>query len=260
LARTTSEPLSTKSVGTRGRMQRWASIARVVLLVAAVVTLGAWGIFAVTSVAPNPSDSVSVRGTFLADSFKWQQDGYDISPGSAVQFVFDIGYSPNGGGCSGYVADAAKNGSVVASCTLPRPNSTLTSRLADYIEFDFQQDRYCCQQSYFAWVSAPSGNLTAPQGGGGFFEADQEGNYTAHVSNTVPLSLGAAPLGNVNGTLTFSLGHVLFTRPYFTAGLVTLGLAVLLSSVYAASLLSRPRQRRPSIHDLPRSVPKEMAD
>ncbi len=245
---TASEPLTTKSPAMGKKIRRLASAVRAALLLATVVALVGWGVFAMTIVIPNPNDSSSVFGAFHATSFQWGPEPYNISAGSTVVFVFDIRYTLTGGGCNGYFpTTAARNGSWVASCILPRPNSTVTSRWADYVSFNIDPDRKCCRQSYWNWVSGPSGNLTNPQGGGGFFEVNQEGNYSAHVSNTIPLYPGAVAPGNVNGTLTFNLGHVLFSRPYFAAGLATLGLGVLFSSQSIYSLSIQRRKERSSI-------------
>jgi len=267
LVETANEPLTTKSSEMGRKVRHLASAARVAILLATVAALVGWGAFAVSTVVPNPNDSASVFGPFHATSFRWGPEPYNISVGSTVVFVFDIGYNPIGAGCNGYFpATAARNGSWVALCSLPRPNSTLTSRWADYVSFNFEQDRKCCRQAFFYWVSGPSGNLTYSQGGGGFFEVNQEGNYSAHVSNTVPLFPGAVPPGNVNGTLTFNLGPVLFSRPYFIAGLASVGLGVLFpsQSIYSLSIQRRKerssKERESANRFRGRQVPPEQSD
>ena len=172
------------------------------------------------TVVPNRNDQASVFGAFQASSpYYWYPDKYNLSPGSTIEFVFEIMYVPNIGRatCGTFLSSlpAARNGTWVATCPLPSPNSTLTSILTDYVNFNLQPERNCCQQSYFSWVSGPSGNLTEFQSNGGFFETTQAGNYSVHISNTNFLPPPAVPVGNVNGTLTFSDGYILFSRPYF---------------------------------------------
>jgi hypothetical protein len=220
------------------------SAARLILVLTAIVALIGWGVFAVTTITPNPNDSNSVFGAFQASyPFQWRTDGYNLAPGSTAQFVFEITFVPNGGGCNGYFAMAWRNGTLSAFCTLPKPDSTLTSGLSDYIDIHINQDLNCCQQTYFSWVSGPSGNLTDFQSSGGFFQVNQEGNYSMHVSNTNFLPPPAKPVGNVNGTVTFSLSRVLFSRPYFAAGLATLGMAAMFTP-YSLYSLSKERRKK----------------
>lgn len=248
------------------KFHRLGSASRLIVVLASIAALIGWGAFAVTTITPNPNDSTNVFGAFQAKPpFQWQDD-YNLPPGSTVEFVFNIRYTPNSGSCGGFKpATTASNGTWVVGCTLPKPNSTLTAGLSDYVDFIIKPG-CCIQQTYFSWVSGPTGNLTWWQSNGGFFKADQEGNYTMHISNTNYPPPPAYPPGHVPGTLTFSLGYVTFSRPYFVAGIVTLAVAAGFSaySLYQASLDLKRRktseQADPGRKLRKPSVPPEMSD
>ncbi len=228
-------------------VRRLGRAARGIAALAALILLVGWGVFAVTTTVPNPNDQANVYGAFQSiHPFQWYPEKYNLAPGSTIDFVFNINYVPNGaGGCNGYLpVTSAKNGTWAAECSLPRPNSTFTSTVRDYLTFTVQPDRGCCQQSYFSWVSGPSGNLTGFSSAGGFFEIDQEGNYSLHISNTNFLPPPAYPVGYVNGTLTYSDGFLLFTRPYFSAGIATLAVAIIVAVLFLYSTVSQRRSRR----------------
>lgn len=227
----------------QGRIHRLGLASRLIVVLATVATLLGWGAFAVTTITPNPNDPASAFGAFQGTNpYQWQ-DGYNLPPGSTIKYVFEIHYASYGNGCGGTTTTSASNGTWIAGCNLPKPNSTITSSLIDYVNFNLKPG-CCIQQTYFSWVSGPTGNLTTWQSNGGFFRADQEGNYTMHISNTNFLPPPAFPPGNVPGTLTFSLGYVTFSRPYFVVGVATLAVAACFSvySLYQASLDRRPRK------------------
>jgi hypothetical protein len=265
-------------IGVTGRQatRRLGSIARIVLVLSTIVALVGWGIFAVITVVPNPSDPASVFGSFTAVAAdggyqvpvpSWFPAMYNVPPNSTVNFVFVINVGPSTGNCHfGQAPKIARSGTFWVLCTMPRANSTLTSSWRNYVNFNIIPDRDCCIQTYYSWVSSPTGNLTGSQGGGGLFEASQEGNYSAHISNTIRLFPGMTPPGNVTGTFSFTLGHVVFLKPFFTSGLVTLGVAVLSSSYWLLTMSrergkrrsSDPRERADRVRERP--VPRELSD
>jgi DNA-binding transcriptional ArsR family regulator len=196
-------------------------------LVMVLVLIG-WTAFAVGWTVPNDRastmDSV-LRGVPESGTFQ-----FDAKPGTQSGFVLGMFFSPPR---PGEYAQEVSNG--LQFYAVPRPSSSPWEVKVNYATFLFT----VTNGSGKVWITGPQGSLASLSCGlscsiefspaGGFFfgpapgsnvrgfwfsEMAGEGNYTFWVQNSGP--------GAAYGNVTMGASSVVYSRPYFFAGILTI--------------------------------------
>jgi len=160
-----------------------------------------------------------------------------------VGFYFDAG--------PGYSIQTWANGSLFYGLTEPVSNSTTTSQY--YVSFSVTRPNGSAVNT---WFTSPQGNLTQVCGETAlvtcllppnpsvtgpelqFFQAPTAGNYTLHLLSTqCPVGNYYCTSTNATITVTRTLSMIVYTRPYYNSGLVTVIVAGVAIAATIAFLL-----------------------
>jgi DNA-binding transcriptional ArsR family regulator/ribosomal protein L40E len=223
-------------------------------LVMVLVLLG-WTAFAVGWTVPN--DRASITDSVLHGVPESGIFQFDAKPGTQSGFVLGMFFSPPR---PGEYAQEVSNG--LQFYAVPRPSSSPWEVKVNYATFLFT----VTNGSGKVWITGPQASLASLSCGlscsiefspaGGFFfgpapgssvrgfwfsEMAGEGNYTFWVQNSGP--------GVAYGNVTLGASSVVYSRPYFFAGILTIvpGAAYLGLAVYSAMQPMRRGMRLKSL-------------
>ena len=209
-----------------------------------VLVLLAWGTFALTWTIPN--DRASILDSVLHGQPSTYGHALDVQPGTNATFFLGMFYQPPRPGLSAWFVT---NG--VSQYSVPRPSTSPWETKVDYAVFFFT----IVNGSGKVWLTNPDGILSTLSCGLGcniqfpspldavfyngptpgfrttifwFTEMSMEGNYTLHVSNTSPEL--------ARGNVTVGASTVVYSKPYFLAGTLTIIPAAAYLSLAAYSL------------------------
>jgi DNA-binding transcriptional ArsR family regulator len=231
---------------------------------AMVLVLLGWTGFAIGWTIPNDRASIDdsvLHGAPLTGIFK-----FNTQPGTQAGFALGMFYTPPRPG-----EYAQGSSSDLQFYAVPRASSSPWEVRVNYAMFSFT----VTNGSGKVWITNPQGHLSPlscglsctidwPPAGGLFWgpapgssvrgfwfsEMAGEGNYTLWVQNTGP--------GATYGNITAGASSVVYSRPYFLAGILTVvPAAAYLGLALYATVRFMQREMDPKGLDGPRTTPRE---
>jgi hypothetical protein len=203
-----------------------------------------------------------VRDALATSSFQEETATYSIRQGTQAVYPITISFVASG---SGYGCGPTSSG--IPACSLPKPGSNTSITIADYVIFSFTNPN---GSALAVWYTGPQGNLTqycngpnvpqltcaySPNPPGArtgpyttFFETNTTGNYSINLLSTpCAFTPNYCSTTTAVGSLTISVAHITYSRPYWTFGLATVivsGVAIAATIAYVAIISYRTNKQR----------------
>ena len=239
---------------------------QLVLTGVAIATMLTWGVYAGLWTFPNDEGSIIqavLNGEYQSGYYPGPSGNGTIIPaGSQAQFIVMYRTQNQGGGGGGSSLLPNGLGWVEGPHLWTTPSATPTSLAKYYAIFTIS---FITRTGYSGnatiWFTGPQGNLTSSYNtskhGGldliplrnfntAILEASAAGNYTLHYLNRNTSA-------NVTGAVVLGPSLVTFTRPYLIPGLVTIAVAVGLSTVTVLNQVRGDQARRMAQNNEPRA-------
>lgn len=258
------------SANGQGRKVRAKVLAGIAVLGLAVLLL-IWGLYGtqwtVLSTNTNLADAVAI-GTLNGS----ETHLYSIPQGQEWDISVGLSFKPSSGG---YSASGGINGTFYYNLATPVSTPTTTSQYYAYFSLTNPNG-----SAVNVWFTGPQGNLTQDCGSGvleiacfysptpngigvgprsNFFQAPTAGNYTMHLlSSPCSAMYDYCTSTTAIVSVTRSLSSVIYSKPYYNAGLATAivaGVAIVAASAFLSIIGNRVLNKRVKTHPVGVSTP-----